>query len=75
MNSIIQGIRNHAGGSLTNALSSVTVYEPGIWANEDGPADWYAVSTPDNGIVAYFPTESQAYSYRLTLINNALNQY
>lgn len=75
MNSITQGIRNHAGLNITAALSVVTVEEPGMWENENGPADWYAVSTSDNGIVAYFPTAGQAYSYRLTLINNALNQY
>lgn len=36
--------------------------------------DWYAVGNEDQGIVAYFAKESDAYGFRLTKINVALNE-
>ena len=38
-----------------------------------GPKDWYAVATDDDGIIAYFFKESDAYRFCLDYINRQLN--
>lgn len=53
-------------------LQEVTVMEPGLWENEDGPKDWYAVSN-EEGIIAYFGKEVDALRFRLDYINRKLN--
>jgi hypothetical protein len=61
---------------LLELCEDISVHAPGMWENELTPImkDWFAVSTPDEGIIAYFFKESQAFHFRLTLINNILNQ-
>lgn len=58
--------------SLDDLLAEWSVDAPGMWQNDDGPADWFAVSN-DDGIVAYFGDESAAFRFRLAEINRALN--
>lgn len=62
--------------NLDELLQSISVLEPGMWENElskDSPIkDWYAVCG-DDGIVAYFGSEVDAYRFRLDLINRILN--
>lgn len=58
--------------SLDELLDDWNVHAPGMWENEEGPKDWYAVSNTD-GIVAYFGKESDALRFRLAEINRALN--
>lgn len=58
--------------SLDELLETWSVYPPGSWENETGPAEWYAVAN-NNGIVAYFGKETDAYRFRLDAINRALN--
>ena len=49
--------------SFNEILDTWQVHEPGDWQNDTGPEGWYAVSN-DNGIVAYFGRESDAYRFR-----------
>lgn len=58
--------------SLDDLLEEFSVYPPGQWENDIGPADWFAVSNGD-GIIAYFADENDAYSFRLDKINRILN--
>jgi hypothetical protein len=58
--------------NLSYLLDAVSVCEPGTWENDDGPAEWWAVST-NKGIVAYFGNASHAFAFRLWLINATLN--
>lgn len=58
--------------TLTEALGEWQVDAPGMWENDTGPKDWYAVSNND-GIVAYFSTETDACRFRLNEINRLLN--
>jgi hypothetical protein len=58
--------------TLDSFLDEWNVHEPGMWENDCGPAEWYAVSGP-NGIVAYFQKESDALRFRLDTINRLLN--
>ena len=57
---------------LDEALERWSVLPPGMWGNEDGPKGWYAVAN-DDGIVAYFHDEVDAYRWRLSMINRDLN--
>ena len=57
---------------LDAALERWQVHEPGMWENDNGPEDWYAVSN-DVGIVAYFGDAADAYRHRITMINRDLN--
>lgn len=57
---------------LEALLEEWSVMDPGAWENEDGPKDWWAVAN-DEGIKAYFGEESDAFKYRLSKINDALN--
>jgi hypothetical protein len=59
---------------LDTMLEEVSVHAPGMWENDEGPKDWWAVSTDeDGGIIAYFRDEADAFRYRLDYINRKLN--
>lgn len=58
--------------SLDDLLKVWCVHPPGMWENDTGPSNWYAVSNED-GIVAYFRDEVDAYRFRLDMINRTLN--
>ena len=70
---IVEAVGHDCKGSLMDALDIVSAVAPGAWHNDTGPSDWWAVTTADHSIIAYFPTETQALNYRLYLINTALN--
>lgn len=61
---------------IDELLEEWAVHYPGMWENEllDSPLlrEWYAVSNND-GIVAYFMDEKDAFRFRLDQINRALN--
>ncbi len=57
---------------LDDLLEEISVMPPGQWENESGPKDWFAVCN-DNGIIAYFGKESDAFRFRLDTINLILN--
>jgi len=59
--------------TLEDLLEEWSVLPPGLWENETGPKDWYAVSNND-GIVAYFGKEQDAFAFRLDKINTELNR-
>lgn len=59
--------------TLDDLLENWTVDAPGLWENDSGPKDWYAVSNDDEGIVAYFEHEKDAFGFRLYKINQILN--
>lgn len=58
--------------NLDNLLESISVMPPGHWENNDGPRDWWAVVN-DDGIIAYFGREEDAFRFRLDYINALLN--
>lgn len=58
--------------SLDELLDDWSVMAPGMWENDQGPKDWFAVCGT-NGIVAYFGKESDALRFRLAEINRELN--
>lgn len=58
--------------SLEEWLEAVDVLDPGMWENDTGPENWYAVAN-DDGIIAYFGEERDAYRFRLDYINRQLN--
>lgn len=57
---------------LGEFLEEISIHDPGMWENDDGPEGWWAVSDK-SGIIAYFGEEAAAYHFRLTLINAKLN--
>lgn len=60
--------------SLEELLENWQVHAPGMWDNEHGPEDWFAVSDEGSGgITAYFQHEHEALRWRLDQINRALN--
>lgn len=60
--------------NIDDWLDAVSVHAPGMWENEAGPVDWYAVSVADDGgIVAYFRDEVDACRFRLDYINRKMN--
>ena len=61
--------------TLDDALEDIVVHDPGLWENELSPllGHWYAVSNPDESIIAYFYKEADAYRFRLAEINRLLN--
>ena len=65
--------RFRAVKSLDDWLEHVAVHSPGMWKNDVGPLDWYAVSDDDLSIIAYFASEVDAYRFRLDYINRQLN--
>ena len=54
-------------------LEEISVLDPVQWENDSGPKDWYAVCN-EEGIIAYFGKEVDAFFYRLALINARLNK-
>lgn len=60
--------------TLSDLLEKWTVLGPGVWENENSKTlrDWYAVAS-DEGIIAYFTNEKDAYRFRLSEINRELN--
>lgn len=60
--------------SLGDMLNNVIVLLPGMWENDTGPLDWYAVED-ETGIIAYFANEHDANRFRLDQINGRLNPY
>lgn len=65
--------RFRAVRGLDDWLEHVNVHSPGMWENDAGPLDWYAVSDDDLGIIAYFAAEVDAFRFRLDYINRQLN--
>jgi len=61
----------HAPGSWEND-NTRALAESGYTTSHDSIAEWYAVSN-DDGIVAYFGNEKDAFRFRLAEINRALN--
>ena len=59
--------------TLDEACEYVEVDAPGVWSNDTGPKGWWAVSTADDGILAYFAYQSDAWRFRMDLINLLLN--
>ncbi len=59
--------------TLDDALENWMVHAPGLWENDVGPKDWWAVSDENNGIVAYFGNEIDAFRHRLAMINRDMN--
>jgi hypothetical protein len=62
--------------TLNDLLEDYSVMFPGQWENELSNTtlkDWYAVAN-DNGIIAYFAEEKDAFGYRLDRINTILNR-
>ena len=59
--------------SLDDWLEYVQVDAPGMWENDKGPLEWYAVSDPDLGVIAYFAREVDAFRFRLDYINRQMN--
>ena len=58
---------------LSDALENWQVDEPGMWENDTGPKDWWAVSNNDEAIVAYFCKPEDAYRWRMDQINRQIN--
>lgn len=58
--------------SLDDLLERWCVHYPGMWENDTGPNGWWAVSN-DDGIVAYFGNERDAFRWRLWMINRDMN--
>ncbi len=61
--------RNHE-----ELFDDIAVLPPGMWDNQQSDAleGWFAVTT-DEGIIAYFGDETDAYRFRWDLINLVLN--
>lgn len=59
--------------SLNALLEDWFVDAPGTWENNTVPQGWWAVSNDDEGIVAYFMREEDAFRFRLAEINRILN--
>ena len=64
---------NEVNRTLDAALERWQVHDPEtLWENGHGPFGWYAVSN-DDGIIAYFGREEDAYRFRLAEVNRQLN--
>ncbi len=62
--------------SFEDAMDSVDVHPPGTWDSAfygDGPQNLFAVSTAEDGFVAFFKSETLANRFRLDLVNRLLN--
>lgn len=59
---------------IEELLEDISVIFPGVWDNEQSTTlgDWYAVAN-DEGIIAYFGNEKDAFMFRLDYINRILN--
>lgn len=58
--------------TLDDLLEEWSVLPPGQWDNDHGPKDWFAVCN-NEGIRAYFEDETDAFRWRISMINLALN--
>lgn len=62
--------------TLEELLEEWSVMSPGMWENDLTASpligDWYTVAN-DNGIIAYFGEEKDAFAFRLNKINQILN--
>lgn len=60
---------------IDDALKNVTVHFPGDWSAPENElvADCFAVSTADDGIIAYFYSEDDAFAFRYMIIARWLN--
>ncbi len=58
---------------IDELLANWQVDMPGMWENDTGPKGWWGVSNDDEGIVAYFFREVDAFRFRLDMINRELN--
>lgn len=60
---------------IDDALADVQVHGPGMWENEASSLlnGWFAVSTGNEAIIAYFFDEGDACSFRLRLIDRWFN--
>lgn len=59
--------------TLEDTLKNWQVDAPGMWENDTGPKNWYAVSNDNEGIIAYFAKEKDALRFRLDMVNRDLN--
>lgn len=59
--------------TLQDFLDKIVVYNSDEWENNEGPKNWYAVAADNDGIIAYFLDEVDAYRFRLDYINRQLN--
>ena len=60
--------------TIDELLEEVIVLPPGMWENDVSEllSDWYAVAN-EEGIIAYFGREEDAFRFRLDYINGLLN--
>lgn len=59
--------------TIDELLEEWSVMSPGVWENDISDfLPWYAVAN-DDGIIAYFGKEEDAYRFRLAEINRVLN--
>ena len=58
--------------TLTDYLEEIAVEHPVINAEMHHVSNWHPVSD-EFGIIAYFASESDAYRFRLDLINRKIN--
>lgn len=60
--------------SFTDWLEAVEVCAPGMWENDNSATlgHWFAVCN-DEGIIAYFGDEADAFRFRLDYINRQMN--
>jgi hypothetical protein len=67
--------KKHIMSTLDEALDRVSVLPLDCGYVPDGHSvkDWFAVSTEDDGIIAYFSKELYACRFRLDLVNRILN--
>ena len=59
--------------TLSQLLDEVHVDDPDFWENTPSVSGWYAVSTEEQGAIAFFKDEVDAYRFRLDFINRQLN--
>jgi len=57
--------------NLDDKLDKWGVMHPGEQVS--GPDGWWAVFNDDDGIIAYFAREIDAYRWRMSMINRELN--
>jgi hypothetical protein len=64
---------------LQELLDNIQVGDADVFHNTvnggklEGVLGWYTVSTPDEGVVAYFRDPAKAHFFRMSLINATLN--